>query len=41
MSLKSEKNACLFGSLFENHLPLQPISEEKALIINRLWRLKP
>ena len=34
MTLKSEKNACLFGSLFKNYLPLQPISELKALNIN-------
>lgn len=34
MPLKSEKNACLFGSLFRNYLPLHPISELKALIIS-------
>lgn len=34
MPLKSEKNACLFGSLFRNYLPLYPISELKALIIS-------
>lgn len=31
---KSEKNACLFGSLFRNYLPLHPISQLKALIIS-------
>ena len=34
MPLKSEKNACLFGSLFRNYLPLHPISQLKALIIS-------
>ena len=34
MTLKSKKNACLFGSLFRNYLPLHPISELKALIIS-------
>mgnify|MGYP001511980262 CR=1 FL=1 len=34
MPLISEKNACLFGSLFRNYLPLHPISQLKALIIS-------
>ena len=34
MPLKSEKNACLFGSLFRNYLPLHPVSKLKALIIS-------
>ena len=34
MPLKSEKNACLFGSLFRNYLPLHPVSKIKALIIS-------
>ena len=40
MPLKSEKNACLFGSLFRNYLPLHPISELKALIINEFLSLQ-
>ena len=40
MPLKSEKNACLFGSLFRNYLPLHPISELKALIISIFITIK-
>lgn len=40
MPLKSEKNACLFGSLFRNYLPLHPISQLKALIISVLSLFK-
>lgn len=40
MPLKSEKNACLFGSLFRNYLPLHPISELKALSINEFLSLQ-
>ena len=40
MTLKSEKNACLFGSLFKNYLPLHPISELKALSINEFLTLQ-
>ncbi len=31
---KSKKIACLFGSLFNNYLPLHPVSKLKALIIS-------
>ena len=40
MPLKSEKNACLFGSLFKNYLPLHPISELKALSIYEFLSLQ-
>lgn len=40
MTLKSKKNACLFGSLFRNYLPLHPISELKALSINEFLSLQ-